>query len=51
MFYVVIISKYWFMRIPKYRTLSENFILVTKIKIEGVEYALIFLEKQHQQPS
>ena len=34
-------SKYWFMRIPKYRTLSQNFILVPERKIEAVEYTLI----------
>ena len=39
-------SKYWFMRIPKYLTLSENLILVglPERKIEGVEYTLISLE-------
>ena len=31
-------SKYWFMRTPKYLTLSENLILVPERKIEGVEY-------------
>ena len=36
--------KYWFMKIPKYRTLSENFILVPERKIERVKYILISLE-------
>ena len=37
-------AKYWFMRTPKYRILSENFILVPERKIEGVDYTLISLE-------
>ena len=37
-------SKYWFMRIPKYLTLSGNLILVPERTIEGVEYTLISLE-------
>ena len=37
-------NKYWFMRIPKYLTLSENLILVPERKIEGVEYILISFE-------
>ena len=32
------------MRIPKFRTLSENFILVPERKIEEVENSLITLE-------
>ena len=39
-------SKHWFMRIPKYLTLSENFILVPERKIEGVECTLISLERK-----
>ena len=37
-------SKYWFMRIPKYLTSSENVILVPERKIEGVENTLISLQ-------
>ena len=44
-------SKYWFMRIPKYHSLSENLILVLERKIEGGEYTLILLKEKHHQQS
>ena len=37
-------SKYWFMKIPKYLTLSKNLILVPERKIKGVKYIVISLE-------